>query len=248
MRMVNGVIQDWNMHFDRLRKGVEFLYGPFTDGEGWITIFKNRLETKLADFEGNKVIRLTVYREQVQGFLRSSLISVTELRIHGTCTILEPSRYEGKTLKLRTCPRSPRPHWWPSYLKVGSYLETILCQKIYMKTDDDDVLFLNQQDEILESSVANIFVVRHNKLYTPPTGPNVLEGITRRKVLAMANDYFESYDESSTTMEQLLKADAVFGSNAIRGLFLVDRIDDYEINYSEEFLDKFNKMRDRVLT
>ena len=111
---------------------------------------------------------------------------------------------------------------------------------------DDDVLFLSRDDTVLESSVANIFVVRHNKLYTAPAGPNVLQGVMRRKVLDVAHEYFDNAEETETTMEQLIRADAVFGSNSVRGLFLVDRIDDYEITYNQEFLEKFERLNYRV--
>lgn len=246
MRMINGRSQDWEMHFERLKKGVEFVYGPFMNAD-WVTSFKNRLETKLSEFDGDKVLRISVYREQERGRLRGHLIESSDLRFHVSHSPFEPARFENKMLKLRTCPISKRPHWWPSYLKAGSYLETILCQKIYMQPQDDDVLFLSEDDTVLESSVANIFVVRHNKLYTAPAGPNVLEGVMRKKVIDVALDFFSHFEESHTSMDQLLRADAIFGSNSIRGLFLVDRIDDYEISYSQDFLDTFSKFRKRVL-
>ncbi len=246
MRMVDGVVQDWGYHFERLRKGVEFLYGPFTDGPDWVPLFKNRLETKFQNETGDKVLRLTVYREQARGMLRSSLISFLDLKLHLASSVFDNTRIESRMFKLRTCPAPTRPHWWPSYLKAGNYLETILCQKKYLTAEDDDILFLSPSDTVLESSVANIFIVRHDTLYTAPPGPNVLEGIMRKKVIDAAPDFFSDFIESETTMEQLLKANAVFGTNSIRGLFLVDRIDDYEITYSDEFLDKFMKLKNKV--
>lgn len=246
MRMVDGVLLDWGYHFERLRKGVEFVYGPFTDGPDWVAHFKNRLEAVCQKETGNKVIRLTVYREQSRGMLRSSLISYMDLRVHYSATVLDETRLGDKMFKLRTCPAPTRPHWWPSYLKAGNYLETILSQKKYLKEGDDDVLFLSPTDTILESSVANIFIVRHDKLYTAPPGPNVLEGIMRKKVIDVAAEYFLDFIESEATMDQILKADAVFGSNSVRGLFLVDQIDDYAITYTEDFLNKFKRLKNRV--
>jgi branched-subunit amino acid aminotransferase/4-amino-4-deoxychorismate lyase len=247
MRMINGVVQDWDHHFERMRRGVEFVYGPFTDGDEWVPIFKNRLEARFQDLDGDRVIRLTVYREQSRGLMRLGLISVTDLRSHVSCTVFDHKRVEDKMLRLRTCPAIRKPSWWPSYLKAGNYLETILGQKIYLKPGDDDLLFLSADDTVLESSVANIFVVKNDKLYTAPTGPNVLEGIMRKKVLEVASAIFSEVLEEESTLEQVIKADAVFGSNSIRGLFLVDHIDDYEIVYSEAFLDKFLRLKARVM-
>ena len=244
-RIVNGRLMDWEHHFERLRKGVEFVYGPFTDGDEWVAIFKNFLENKSHTDEGDKVIRFTVYREQVRGLMRSSLISITDLKIHVSTSVYERPQQQ-KSLKLRTCTVKERPDWWPSYLKAGSYLETILAQKICLKDDDDDLLFLSKEGTVLESSVANIFVVRHNKLYTAPVGPNVLDGIMRKKVIEVARNYFDDVIISGTDVDQLYKADAIFGSNSVRGLFLVDRVDNYELTYNQEFMMKFEQLRNRI--
>ena len=245
LRMINGHLLDWNYHFDRLKKGVDFVYGPFT-GDEEIALLKNRLESRIFNESGDKVIRLTVYREQDRGLLPTGLISVNDLKIHLSQTTYDVSRFEGKMLKLRTCSAPQKPHWWPSFLKAGNYLEIILAQKNFMKPGDDDVLFLTKHDTVTESSAANIFIIRHNKLYTAPLGPSVLDGVMRRKVIEKASFVFDHFEESETSLEQLYKADAVFGTNSVRGPFLVDRIDDHEIFYTKDFLYKFEALRQRV--
>jgi branched-subunit amino acid aminotransferase/4-amino-4-deoxychorismate lyase len=246
MRLLDGILLDWDLHYDRLHKGVEFLYGPFNDGDDWPYKLKNRLEAKFLDLSGDKILRLSVYREQSRGLIRSGLISVTDLKIHLSNGPLDQSRYIDKTIKLRTCPAPVKAHWWPSFLKAGNYLETILAQKMYMRPGDDDVLFLSQDDTVLESSVANIFVVKHDKLYTAPLGPNVLDGVMRKKIIQSATEIFKDVDETETTMEQLLKADAVFGCNSVRGPFIVDRIDDHDIKCNEDFKIEFERLKSLV--
>ena len=245
MRMINGVLKDWDYHFDRLKNGIEFLYGPFTDGPDWTLVLKNRLEERCHNESGDRLIRLTVYREQERGLVRTGLTSVNSLKISLWSSHFDPSRVSGM-LKLRTCAGPVRPHWWPSFLKAGNYLETILSQKMTMKPGDDDVLFLSPQDTVLESSVANIFVVRHNKLYTAPTGPSVLAGIMRKKVIDAAALLFDGCSEVASTVEQLYRADAVFGTNCVRGPFLIEKIDDHEYSYSKEFLTTFESLRKQV--
>jgi 4-amino-4-deoxychorismate lyase len=246
MRMTDGVLKDWDLHFERLRQGAEFVFGPFTDGQDWVALLKNRLEAKTMGVDGHKIVRLTLYREQARGLQKMGLVSVTNLKIHISASPFEKERFENKMLKLRTCPVNKRPYWWPPYLKAGNYLETILSQKKFLQPGDDDLLFLSPDDTILESSVANIFVVRHNNLYTAPLGPNVLDGIMRRKVMDVADDYFDQVEESGASMEQVYKADALFGANSVRGLFLIDQVDGHEINYSEEFMNKFELLKNRV--
>ncbi len=247
LRMVNGELMDWDMHFDRLIKGVQFVYGPFLDDQDWVLQLKNRLEAAAQIEEGDKVIRYSIYRHHARGLRGPGVTSVSDLKIHFMASPYDASRTEVEPLKLRSCAANTKPHWWPEYLKAGSYLDVILAQKLFLRPGDDDLIFLSQDDTILESSVANIFIVRHNKLYTAPTGPNVLGGIMRQKVINVAKEFFDDVQEVDTTMEQALKADAVFGSNSVRGLFLIRSIDDHEYRYDQKFLDNFQRLCKRVM-
>lgn len=248
MRMINGHLCDWDYHFDRLKQGIHFVFGPFNAEEEWVLHLKNRLEDRCAVENGDRVLRLTVYREQARGLVSTGLISVGDLKIALSSNPYDPEQMEGKALKLRTCAAPLRPHWWPEYLKAGNYLETILSQKRCLQPGDDDVLFLSPSDTVLETSIANIFVVHHNRLYTPPVGPNVLAGVMRRKVIEGAPYIFENCTESASTLDQLYRSEAVFGTNSVRGPFLIDRIDDRDFNYTQEFLEKFESLRRRVMT
>jgi 4-amino-4-deoxychorismate lyase len=245
MLMFDGRLNDWDYHFERLKKGAEFIYGPFNEKD-WALLLKDRLETRLLAESGDKVVRLTLYREQARGLRPIGSGSVGDLKISVQSFLYDSSRLEGK-IKLRSCAVNPKPLWWPGFLKTGNYLETILAQKMNLKPGDDDLLFLSPDDTICESSIANIFVVRHNKLYTPPAGPHVLEGVMRRKVMESAKDFFDDCIEAASSYEQLLKSDAIFGTNSVRGLFLIERIDDHEVVYQQEFLETFELLKKRVL-
>ncbi len=246
MRMINGALCDWEYHFERLKNGIEFVYGSFTEGDDWAFILRNRLEERCLEESGDRVIRLAVYLDQDRGLIRAAQTSVNKLKIAVYSSAYDTHRSDAKMFKLRTCASPIRPNWWPSFLKAGNYLETILSQRMNMRHDDDDILFLSSLDTVLESSVANIFVVKHNRLYTAPLGPSVLAGVMRQKVLEVSEEFFDESFESASTVEQLLKADAVFGTNSVRGPFLIDRIDDHEISYSTDFLRHFENLRKRV--
>ena len=246
MRMLEGTLVDWDYHFERLRKGVDFLYGPFRDADEWVAILKNMLEARMQNEQGDRVIRLAVYREGARGLVRSGLISVTDLKINVISSHYEHTRSEGKYLKLRTCFANMRHQWWPSFLKAGNYLDTIIAQKVFLRPEDDDLLFLAPDNTVLESSVANIFVVRNNKLFTSPVGPNVLDGVMRKKVLEVANEFFDEVYMEPSKLEQVYRAHAVFGTNSVRGLFLVDQIDDNALTYSQEMLHKLELLKARV--
>lgn len=245
MRMINGKLMDWELHFERLKKSVEYVYGPFLD-EKWEHILKQQFEEKMIPETGDKIIRLTVHREKARGLGRAELIGINQLKINMLSSVIEEVLLE-KRINLRTAPAENRPHWWPSYLKAGNYLFTILSQKMKLEPGDDDLLFLSPNDEVFESSVANIFVVRNNKLYTAPLGPNVLDGVMRRKVIGVADMLFDEVIESASSLEQLYKADAVFGTNSVRGPFLIGKVNEHTFQYSSGFLDLFENLKRLVL-
>lgn len=247
MRMINGHACDWNLHFNRMKLAIEYVYGPFIESTDWSLILKERLENLWHQESGNKVIRLTAFLDQERGLQRKKSLAISDLRLHLLASDFD-STLNGKRAKLRSSQAFLRPEWWPPFLKAGHYLESILAQKKYLQEGDDDLLFVSDQNTVLESSIANIFVLLGNDLYTPPSGPNVLAGVMREKVLRHGSEFFKECRENQINLEDLYKAQAVFGSNSVRGIFLIDRIDDHEIKYDQSFCEKFEKLRERVLS
>ena len=78
----------------------------------------------------------------------------------------------------------------------------------------DDVLFLNQRGEVTESARANVFVEKDGRWLTPPIECGLLAGIQRSQILRTQ----PGVDERVLFVEDLRQADAVYLSNAVRGL------------------------------
>jgi para-aminobenzoate synthetase / 4-amino-4-deoxychorismate lyase len=78
----------------------------------------------------------------------------------------------------------------------------------------DDVLFLSQRGEVTEGAINNIFVEKDGHLFTPPVECGLLPGVHRRHLLETRP--FTS--ERVHYLEDLRNADAIFLSNAVRGL------------------------------
>jgi branched-subunit amino acid aminotransferase/4-amino-4-deoxychorismate lyase len=245
MRMIEGEIQDWDEHFKRLEQGAKFVFGPFIEEENWAILLKNRIEQQLLTQEGQKILRITLFREQERGLKFFSSQSIKTLKISLNSAPLYDS-IESHVFKLKTFRVHPRPDWWPSFLKAGSYLESILAQKHFLQDHEDDLLFLNPQNEILETTIANVFIVKNNCLYTPALGPNVLDGIMRNKVIERGVDLFDEIHETPIPLDQLLAAEVVFGCNSVRGPFLIGRVDQQQFFQSQDFLDKFDVLKKRV--
>jgi len=78
----------------------------------------------------------------------------------------------------------------------------------------DDVLFLNLRGEVTEGSIHNIFIEKDGRLLTPPVECGLLAGVHRRHLLETRPDV----SERVLHLEDLGHADAIYLSNAVRGL------------------------------
>ncbi len=70
----------------------------------------------------------------------------------------------------------------------GAYVNSALAKTDAALGGYDEALVLTQEGHLAEGSAMNIFIVRDGVLITPPVTDNVLEGITRRTVLELAQN------------------------------------------------------------
>jgi para-aminobenzoate synthetase/4-amino-4-deoxychorismate lyase len=78
----------------------------------------------------------------------------------------------------------------------------------------DDVLFLNAEGQVTEGAVSNVFVERDGRWFTPPVECGLLPGVYRRHLLQTK----PGIEERVLSLEDLKAADAVYLTNAVRGL------------------------------
>jgi branched-subunit amino acid aminotransferase/4-amino-4-deoxychorismate lyase len=85
----------------------------------------------------------------------------------------------------------------------------------------DDMLITNEKDIIIESSNSNIFIVSNGVLYTPGLEDGCLAGTMRMQIINIAIQHGIKVYECSIMPQNLLAADEIFFTNAIRGIVWV---------------------------
>jgi para-aminobenzoate synthetase/4-amino-4-deoxychorismate lyase len=78
----------------------------------------------------------------------------------------------------------------------------------------DEVLFLNLRGEVTEGAISNIFIQKDGRWFTPPIECGLLAGVHRRHILETQPDV----EEKVFYPHDLRRADAIYLSNAVRGL------------------------------
>lgn len=105
----------------------------------------------------------------------------------------------------------------PSRAKInGSYVNASLMKTEALLNGYDEAIALDQNGHVTEGTVANLFIVRNNELFTPTSSTDILEGITRDSVICLANDLGIPVQQRSIDRSELYIAEEIFmcGSSA----------------------------------
>ncbi len=118
----------------------------------------------------------------------------------------------------------------PARAKIhGAYVNSAFAKAEALINGYDEALFLDSKGHIIEGSAENIFIVRENKLVTPPLSDNILEGITRNTVMQIASDNNIEVVERNIGRSELYAADEVFLTGTGAKVSPVVEIDKYKI-------------------
>ncbi len=107
---------------------------------------------------------------------------------------------------------------------TGNYANSVLAKTESVRLGFDEAIMLDTQGYVAECTGENIFLVRENKIYTPPPAP-VLEGITRDTVITLSRDLGYEIIETPISRDQLYIADEVFVSGTAAECIALREID-----------------------
>lgn len=117
----------------------------------------------------------------------------------------------------------------PAGAKSGNYLTNLLALRIAKERGAHEALLLDAHGRICEGSSSNVFVVQGGTIRTPPLEVGILEGITRRKVLTLAESLGHPVEETHLEASDLEKAEEVFITSTIREVLPVTQVDERKV-------------------
>jgi branched-chain amino acid aminotransferase len=99
----------------------------------------------------------------------------------------------------------------PSRAKAsGAYINSALARKEATDGGFDEAILLRENGQVSEGSAENIFLVRDGILVTPSVSEGILEGITRRSIVKIAQDMGIPVETRPVEKSELYVADEVF--------------------------------------
>ena len=122
-------------------------------------------------------------------------------------------------------------------IKTINYITPISLLPQLKAVNADDVLY-HFNGQISESSRANIFIVKNEKIITPKA--NILRGVTRAHILKLAENNFD-IEVRNVKLKEVFEADEAFLSGSTKRVTFVKHID-HQTFHSRKITDKINAL------
>jgi branched-chain amino acid aminotransferase len=109
--------------------------------------------------------------------------------------------------------------------KLGNYLISVLAIDQARASGAEEAILVDHSGSVLEGATSNVFLVTGERLITPPLSQDILAGITRHHVLALADELGLAVEERRVSTEELAHTDELFLSSSIRELLPIVQVD-----------------------
>jgi len=243
IRVINGKIIFWEDHYFRLmasmrimRMEIPISFSPeFLEEEILNLIRENNLEFSPAR------IRFTVYRKQ-GGYYSPETLNIEYVilaeKLPDPFYLLNEDLYEVELFK---------DHYINSGLlstiKSNNRAVNVLGSIYARENGYQNCLILNENKTVVEALNGNIFLVKENKIKTPPLSEGALNGIVRKQILAILEIIPNlEVEEVAISPFELQKADELFITNVIFGIQPITkyRKKEFGVELVKELLSKLN--------
>ncbi len=111
-----------------------------------------------------------------------------------------------------------------SQVKSCSYGDNIVAAREAVQKGADEAIMLNNRGQVVCAAAGNVFVVRGDRLYTPPLADGCIDGILRGAIIAKLGAR-----EESLAPEDLKNAEGIYITNNVRGAVAVTMLDSQKI-------------------
>jgi branched-chain amino acid aminotransferase len=220
MLVRDGAIQNADLHFDRLHRSLQLLEINFSFDQHSIT--ENIVSLCKKNDHALAKARLTVYRDKTDAgyVIESGSIGddVRQLNEKGWSLCIHPFVRKG-------CDAYAN-------IKSVNFLPYVMAERYREEKSMDECLVLNAFGNIADGSRTNIFLIKNDEVFTPALHQGCIDGVMRKYVIDSLKKNGRIVKQVEVSVEMLSAADAVFLTNAVRGIKWVSGFG--EIKFSKE--------------
>ena len=124
----------------------------------------------------------------------------------------------------------PAPNTFPTLAKMGgNYINSQLIKMEALANGYAEGIGLDAYGYVSEGSGENIFIVKNDAIFTPPSASSILPGITRHSVILLARDMGYKVRQQQIPRETLYISDEVFFTGSAAEITPIRSIDKIRI-------------------
>ena len=234
-KIANGKVELLNEHIQRLRSGCERLRITHID---YIHLQKELVE--IASSYDIAVLKIIITAgEGGRGYSRAG-ISDPNVIIK---TSAYPQKYDdwqekGISIGDASIKLGINPLF--AGIKHLNRLEQVLIRDELDQTSFDDLLVYNFNDELIETTCANVFWIQNNQLFTPEIINSGVAGLLRAEIIK----YFPTTQIVSGKTHNIINADSIFITNSVMEIVPIKYYQgkEFDINNVHQFISSFKSL------
>lgn len=216
LAVIDGQLQFWHKHMQRLEEGCERLAIPMPDSQQLLNEVR-----QVIDQESPSIVKIIISRGQGGRGYRPPQPCQPSRIISRHVWPDYPADMSVTGVKLRYCdtPLGSSPAL--AGMKHLNRLEQVLARNEWQSLDIFEGLMLDVNGNIIEGTMSNLFFVDGDGLHTPDLSQSGVKGIMRDQVFAMAEALDIPVQMGHYRKKDLAQASEVFICNSIIGIVSV---------------------------
>lgn len=117
-----------------------------------------------------------------------------------------------------------------SHIKSTHYLSRILARREAREHHAEEGILLNRNGHVTEGASSNLFIVKKEKIITPPLSEGLMAGVTRAQIFKIAQQDQLLIEEKILLPKNLFEADEIFITSSLKEVMPVRAIDEQKFS------------------
>ncbi|MCF6298853.1 MAG: aminodeoxychorismate lyase [Thiomicrorhabdus sp.] len=235
--VVNDRVLNWSAHWRRLRQSAERLQFAALDESLLLQQTAQAVAAFNPECNATHIVKLLVSRgESGRGYAiperATPLVLVqishapTQVTVSQSATKMPALNFPPPmALQVQVCNTHTSIQMQLAGIKHLNRLDSVLAQTEVRQKQQQEGIMLNALEQVVGGTQSNVFMIKAQTLITPKLHLSGVEGTTRYQLSHLAPLLGLRWQEADLSLEELLSADELFLSNAVRGIMPIKQLE-----------------------
>lgn len=229
MRLLNGELQDWPLHYQTLVADCSKIQIVCPSAELLMQEFKYLMASSDDQAWSSGIVKIIITRgEGARGYAPPAVCEPTRILIQSPLPVY-PAEIYGTGVALYTCQTRLAAQPLLAGIKHLNRLENVLARAELKDPRFFDGVLRDYDQHVIEAVSGNLFISKDGLVMTPTLDHCGVAGVMRQKIIDWYKTRGQAVVSTTLFLENLLAADAVVVANSVYGVLQVTQIDEQVI-------------------